>query len=63
MGNDERGGGVNCFLGIRYVIFYDRPCLGYGRWRMRLIRFFKTETMLDINSSTKTIGITREGYD
>jgi len=30
---------------------------------MRLIRFFKTETMLDINSSTKMISITREGYD
>jgi hypothetical protein len=30
---------------------------------MRLIRFFKTETMLDINSSTKMIDITREGYD
>ena len=30
---------------------------------MRLIRFFKTEAMLDINSSTKMISITREGYD
>jgi hypothetical protein len=30
---------------------------------MRLIRFFKTEKMLDINSSTKMISITREGYD
>ena len=30
---------------------------------MRLIRFFKTETMLDINSFTKMISITREGYD
>ena len=30
---------------------------------MRLIRFFKTEKMLDINSSNKMISITREGYD
>ena len=30
---------------------------------MRLIRFFKTEKMLDIISSTKMISITREGYD